>query len=96
MQLSKLILYNTVLYPPAFDDLSTWLSFREQANQLLHIKIIVTHWIFDLIMAVATILAASNAFILLYYPQEPSRIIDVVFVWVFVVEILMKMIGVGP
>ena len=69
MQLSKLILYNTVLYPPAFDDLSIWLSFRQQANQLLSIKIIVTHWVFDLIMAITTLMAAANAFTLLYYPQ---------------------------
>lgn len=69
MQLSKLILYNTVLYPPAFDDLSTWLSFREKANQLLKIKTIVNSGAFDFAMAIATLIAAANAFILLYYPQ---------------------------
>jgi hypothetical protein len=28
MQLSKVILYNSVMYPPRFDDITVWLKFR--------------------------------------------------------------------
>jgi hypothetical protein len=32
MQLSKIILYNSVMYPPRFDDVELWLGFRTWVN----------------------------------------------------------------
>lgn len=41
MQLSKILIYNSVMYPPRFDDLELWLSFRTNLNERFHLKEIV-------------------------------------------------------
>ena len=41
MQLSKIILYNSVMFPPRFDDLEILINFREFINKNLKLKDIV-------------------------------------------------------
>ena len=66
MQLSKVILYNSVMYPPRFDDLEAWVSFRDTVNDRLRLETIVKHWLFDAVVSVFTLLASANALILLF------------------------------
>jgi hypothetical protein len=65
-------------------------------NNSIHLKNIVNHWIFQLVVSIYTILCCVNALILLYKAYHVCQIIDYVFIWLFVVEILLKILGNGP
>ena len=41
MQLSKIILYNSVMVPPRFDDLEFWVNFRDVVNRGIKLKDVV-------------------------------------------------------
>jgi hypothetical protein len=96
MQLSKLILYNTILYPPSFDDLEVWIEFRRIVNSNLNLKEIVNHWVFHLVVAIYTTICCANALILLYQGYYACKLIDYVFIWLFVTEIILNIVGNGP
>lgn len=96
MQLSKLILYNTILYPPSFDDLELWIEFRRIVNNAINLKDIVNHWVFQLVVAIYTTLCCANALILLYQGYYACKVIDNIFIWLFVFEILLKIVANGP
>lgn len=46
MQLSKIILENKAMTPPAFDDLEFWIKFRRWINEHFYFKEITQHWLF--------------------------------------------------
>lgn len=96
MQLSKLILYNTILYPPSFDDLQLWIEFRRIINSAINLKQIVNHWVFQLVVAIYVALCSANALILLYQGYYICKVIDQIFIWLFVAEIILKIVGNGP
>ena len=85
------------MYPPAFDDIQLWLSFRKKVNQTIHLKAIVKHWFFEIILAVVIVLGAINSVFLMYNPDSTLLyIFDSVFVWVYFAELLVRIVGVGP
>lgn len=66
MQLSKLLLENSAMLPPSFDDIECWVSFRKYMNNHFHLKTIVKHWIFELVVAVIIILSFVNAIFFMF------------------------------
>lgn len=66
MQLTKLMLENSAMLPPSFDDLEGWVKFRKYMNKNLHLKTIVKHWGFELTVSVIIILSFINAIFLMY------------------------------
>ena len=32
MELSKILLYNSAMYPPTYDDITAWIDFRKYMN----------------------------------------------------------------
>lgn len=46
MQLSKILLENSAMLPPTFQDLEIWISFRRFMNKRFHLKEIVKHFVF--------------------------------------------------
>lgn len=96
MQLSKLILNNSILYPPSFDDWQAWLNFRNFINNTLRLKDIITHPIFEWAVNIYIVLCCINAIILLSTNFHVARVIDSIFVWLFFAEIIIKIIGLGP
>ncbi len=66
MQLSKIILYNSVMSPPRLDDLSLWLEFKENVNDCLHLDSLVEHWLFDVVVSIYVLLCYLNGLLLLF------------------------------
>lgn len=96
MQLSKIILENKAMTPPAFDDLEFWIKFRRWINEHFYFKEITQHWLFEFIVTIIILLSFVNA---LYYIYDYSRLVsifDSIFVWIFFTELLIRIIGVGP
>lgn len=83
MQLSKILLENSAMLPPDFEDIHTWIAFRRWCNTHLHLKVIVRHWIFELIVSIIIILSFVNAIFLMFFHSSLSLTFDVIFVWVF-------------
>lgn len=46
MQLSKILLENSALLPPTFNDLEQWIAFRKWCNTRIYLKDMVKHWVF--------------------------------------------------
>ena len=46
MKLGKIIIENSAMIPPSFDDIQLWIDFRNYMKNSFHIKAIVQHWIF--------------------------------------------------
>lgn len=61
MELSKILLYNSAMYPPTYDDLAAWISFRKYMNEHFHIKKLVKHWLFNLVIGIGIVIAAINS-----------------------------------
>ena len=96
MELSKILLYNSAMHPPMHEDLECWVSFRKFVNRNVHIKGIVKHWLFNTIVAILIVLGAINAIFVLFPRWGWSEVLDKVFVWIFFVEIVLRIIGIGP
>jgi voltage-gated sodium channel len=90
------MLYNSIMFPPAFDDLQIWIDFRTAVNNTLKLKTIVTHLAFQIFTAILIMLCFANAVILLFNGPPLTAVFDQVFVWIFVAELLVRVVGVGP
>lgn len=96
MQLSKIILENKAMTPPAFDDIKAWVDFRKFMNTRFHLKAIVNHWLFEVIASLLILLSFINAIFFIYNRTTLVEIFDDIFVWIFVAELILRVIGIGP
>lgn len=96
MQLSKIILSNKVMTPPTFDDIEAWVKFRKFFNVQLQLKAIVRHWIFELGISIIIILSFINAIFFIYNYSKLVETFDSIFIWIFVAELLLRVIAIGP
>lgn len=83
MQISKILLENDAMMPPAFDDFKPWVSFRNFVNQKLHLKTIVKNWKFELVVSIIIILSFINAISLMFDYSRLAEIFDNIFIWLF-------------
>ena len=84
------------MIPPAFDDVQIWVQFRDFMKHTLKIKLIVKHWIFELVVSILIICTFINVIFLVYDVFTISKTLDDISVWIFVVELLFRIIGIGP
>ena len=96
MELSKILLYNSAMRPPTHDDWQCWLRFRKYINRNWHLKTTVKHWLFDTVVAVLIVLGAANVLICLFEGYQWSCILDKVIVYIFLVEIVLRIVGISP
>ena len=96
MQLSKILIYNSVMLPPKFDDIALWVDFRRYVNEQIHLKSIVQYWVFDFVVSILTLLCAVNAILLLFKGWEVTRVFDSIFVWLYFAELVVRIVAVGP
>jgi hypothetical protein len=54
------------------------------------------HWLFDTVVSVYTLLASINAIILLFHGIELMRIFDSIFVFLFLAELIVRLVAIGP
>ena len=96
MKLGKIIIENSAMIPPSFDDIQLWIDFRNYMKNTLHVKAIVQHWIFELVASIVILATFINAIFLVYDVFAVSKTIDDVLVWVFVLELAFRIIAIGP
>ena len=96
MNLGRAILDNSAMIPPSFDDVDCWVRFRNFMNETLHLQAVVKHWVFELLVTIFIIWSFVNALIFAYDVWPLSKTLDDIFVWIFVVELLLRIIGFGP
>lgn len=85
MQLSKIILENSAMLPPDFDDIKSWVKLRRYVNEKFHLKEKVRHWGYELIVSIIVILSSLNAAFVLFDESQFVDIIDNFFIWLFFV-----------
>ena len=84
------------MIPPAFDDIQLWIDFRKFMKERLKLKDIVQHWLFELIVSILIIATFINAIFLVYNVFAVSELLDNIFVWIFVLELILRIIAIGP
>lgn len=84
------------MLPPHFDDLEPWLQFRRYVNDQLYLKQILRHWIFDLTVSIIIILSFINAIFFMFAHTTLTETFDSIFIWTFVVELLIRILAIGP
>lgn len=96
MELSKILVYNSAMYPPAYDDIPAWITFRKWVNTNLHLKSIVKHWLFDAVIAVLIVACAVNSLFYIFTDSTLTNIFDSIFIWLFFTELIIRIVGIGP
>ena len=61
-----------------------------------HLKELVQHWVFELCITILIVFSFVNALILSYDVWETAAILDDIFVWIFLVELILRVIAIGP
>jgi len=85
MQLSQIILENRAMIPPRFDDIQAWVNFRTFCKERLHLKAIVTPWLFLSLVSVIILLSFINSLYFSFNYTELVNTFDTIFIWLFVV-----------
>jgi hypothetical protein len=66
MKLSKILLENSAMLPPSFDDLEVWMNFRKILIAKFRIKDIVKHLAFEIVTSIIIVLSTINAVFYIY------------------------------
>lgn len=96
MQLGRILQENSNLRPPLLTDWPTWISFRKLINSKCKLRELVNTSGFKFLSSLIVIGGFSNAFLFLYYGNPINGSIDNIFANIFMVELLLKIIAIGP
>lgn len=83
------------MYPPKFNDVECWISFRYWLNSTFYIKELVSHKVFQLIITIFIVLGFANSIVLIYSPSDLVQSFDYVFISIFMLELALRIIGLG-
>lgn len=95
MQLAKILTKNSHLLPPEFDDLGIWLKFRAFVNNTFNLKNIVKSRYYKIVSNLFITFTFINCIALLITNENALYIVDDVFQAIFMVDILLRFIGLG-
>ena len=96
MKLSKILLENSAMLPPSFDDLEIWMDFRKFLIAKFRIKDIVQHLAFEIITSIIIILSTINAVFYIYKTSPFVDFVDSFFIWLFLIELILRILAAGP
>lgn len=96
MQLCKVLESDTDMLPPKFHDWERWINFRKYINQTFHLKDIVHSNGFKIGFTIVIILTFVNSCLNIYTDYAVFDIIDNVLMAIFVLEVILKLLGLGP
>jgi hypothetical protein len=65
-------------------------------NGKLNLKHIVKHWFFELVVSIFIILSFINAIFFMFQYTALLETFDNVFVWIFFVELIIRIVAYGP
>ena len=95
MHLCKILQAKTSFLPPKFHDWERWILFRRVINEIFYFKKIVKSKPFKIANSLLILFAFINSILALYLNILAFNLIDDVITYIFVVELFVKIIGVG-
>ena len=96
MQLGRILQENSNLRPPLLSDVECWVGFRRYIDREWSIKGKMQTTCYRIIAAMLVMLAFINAVMFLSSNAESFRIIDLIFTNLFLLELALEFIAVGP
>lgn len=84
------------MMPPQFNDWKLWIQFRENIIKLTSIDEIVKTWVYQFISNLIVILTFFNCIAYIITLNSVLAVIDNVLLWIFVIEIIIRIVGLGP
>lgn len=84
------------MLPPTFNDWGRWLQFRRYLNDKLKLKIIVLSKPFKIFISIFIIFTFINCILAIYTEIEAFDIIDDIFMILYCLEIVLKIVALGP
>lgn len=96
MQLCKILQADSEMMPPRFHDWQKWLFVRRTINEKLHLKEIIMSDKFKICVSVIILITFVNSFLSIYTDYRVFDMIDDLLIIFYVIEIMMKIIGMGP
>ena len=96
MQLCKILQSNSSMLPPTFEDWEKWMKFRNYVNNKFKLKAIINSTKFKVFIAIFVIITFINCLLALFTKIEAFKIVDDVLMGFFCLEIVLKIIGIGP
>ena len=97
MHLGKILMHNAKRLPPKFYDFSFWTRVKDCLNDTMYLEAIITHWIFELIMAILILLSFINTVFLVFMNYgSVVEAFDYILLGIFGLEIIVRMMAVTP
>lgn len=96
MQLCKILQADNSMLPPQFHDWDRWLLFRRYVNEKFKLKEILQSDECKIAVAILILITFVNSLLSIYTSHKVFDIIDDFLILIYVVEILLKIIGIGP
>ena len=96
MQFSKILLENSAMFPPTFDDVSQWVNFRKFLNKRFGLKSIVKHWGFSLTISIIILLSFINDIFFIESYRDINEVLNTLFISLFVIELFLRILAIGP
>lgn len=96
MQLCKILQSNSSMLPPRFYDWERWVEFRRIINRKFKLKQIVLSQTFKIVIGVIILITTTNSLLSIYTPYHAFDVIDDILIIFYVVEIVIKIVGLGP
>jgi len=83
------------MFPPQHDDFKLWIKFRRFVNKWTHLETIVKSWTYKFMSNFIILLTFINCIAYLGAKKHELYILDDVFEVIFVVDIALRIIGLG-
>ena len=96
MQLGRILQQNSNLRPPIISDRPAWITFRRFMNDHCKLKDIFQSTSFKLVNSILIIVSCIMAIFNLFFSHPTYEIIDTVFINLFMVELILYLIAIGP
>lgn len=95
MQLCKILHANEGMLPPKFGDWQVWVRFQSWLDFQLHLKHKIESRAFSIVTIIIIVLTFVNSCSFLFTRMNIFAILDDIFMIIFCVEIILKMLGLG-
>lgn len=96
MQIIKIMHSHPSLSPPIFDDWKPWITFRAYINRKYGLKDHINSIKFKIIGSIVILFAVINCLLNMYLKYQIFEVIDNVIAILFIFELIMKMVALGP
>lgn len=95
MQLCKILQADSSMLPPAFHDWKRWSKFQRNINSIFGLRKLVLSNTFKVVSGLIIALTFINGILSLYTTFKIFDIIDDFMIFLYIIEIFMKMMGLG-